>query len=305
MATQGAARQFSHSMAPPPERKPAVTATANNPNQAQQVFITKEHFQDFLQRHPEVVKMLMEEMNQASTGGESVPRSQPANANLSMQRPTPLGPQAAPVQFNHAAQVQRGYPTSATRSLLATPKNPLPSSPFGVGEMQQAARTSLENLEKNIVLVAEPQHSNQVKAGKVKIAAREYITQYSKSSGKPVAAAQFANKPVRQSLKTMQELTQAIKMSATLPMHEILNSQAPTVRPASSLQAKSIVAKPPVNQELVEEIMPYAKKYAEQLGYSPNDSSTDKILKDTVTFYSRNKGLADKLKTLVDSLGNL
>ena len=278
--------------------------------QPQRMVINRRDLENFLQRHPEVLQAMTSEMQQASTAAQNVPRSTPANgsAPATINQPT-QSPKSQVQTFSSVNPAQRKVALSRQtlqnniQRLVTIPDKTPPSSPFGVGEMMQASRVDITSLDTHAEL-----YQTDFKVLPVQRALKGYAqvsnTYSHQSSIEPVRLAKDAerknNPTVQRRIQSVNQLKSALSTALT----EIQNDPAYATQSAEAMAARRARREdsPEVIEQRKSDILPFAEQYARSLGYSPEKGDSEKILQETVNFYSRSNVLANTLKSLVNSL---
>ena len=334
--SQQSGPQSRQQQAAPVRPQPGVVVDVNNQaatDAPKKVLIDKGQLEQFLKRHPEVLQAMAQEMQQAATAGTVVPQSIPITqmgqqisqqvADSSQRATAPQPQQSAPAV--QAAPAQQG----AMRRLVTMPTSSPPSSPYGLGEMNLASRVDITSLDTHAELYQTDFSIQPVKKS---------LKGYQQASGAyahqagidPIRyqedEARKNNPDVQRRMESAQNIKAALQSALTgpdIPQDVSANQQtmpvqkprkvslAPsTVQNASQQvpkqqKASSLTQPAPSGDPLEQrkaEILPYAMQYARSMGYAPEKGETEKILQDTVNFYSKSDKLANTLKNLVKVL---
>lgn len=281
--------------------------------------ITAEQLKALLRENPDLIQSLAQEMNQAATAMHAVPQSSPAHAAQATPIAKMNDTSAEPTSKKFGLQ-------NAMQSLVTLPNQTPPSSPFGVGEMIQAAKAEITSLDTHADLYKTDFSIARVTSPRTGVKAASSLYQ-EQSEVEPVVLEKDLqrknNSATQERIAAMHTMRLAIN-EALAPLSKPMRQGAPSSpapatpsKQTASLQNDTIQPKPaPANdkgaenkpttlEERKEDILPYAEKYARKLGYSPEKGETEKILVDTVNFYSKNDALSRTLKTLVAKLPDL
>ena len=269
---------------------------------------------------------MAQEMQQAATAGEIVPQTIPVNQPG--QQISNYSQGAAAPQANAAIQVAQPPPVqqSSMQRLVTMPASTPPSSPYGIGEMNQASRVDITSLDTQAELYqtdftiqpvakslrgykkASGAYAHQASIEPIRYAEDEERKNNPESQRRLESAAE-----IKSALKDALSSAQAIEAA---PVTETARSgiaplttrivEAPQTTPAPRQQNASALTQPAPEVDEIEarkaEILPFAVQYARSLGYSPEQGESEKILQDTVNFYSKSDKLANTLKNLVNVL---
>lgn len=307
-------------------------AAPAQPVEPRRVLIDKAQLEQFLQRHPEVLQAMAQEMQQAATAGQTVPRAIPASQQSLQINQAPVDkPEQTiapkPIALK-PAQPQQVALQSKIQRLVTIPNKTPPSSPYGIGEMNQASRVDITSLDTQAELYKTDFTIKPVSRAiqGYQQASNAYAHQASIDPIRLEKDAERKNNPEvlrrLQSAKNIQAaLATALTAAHVVEGKDLSQLNVPDIktfdptkqrstqeaqpRQATLSSARALTQPAPKDKALDQrksDILPFAEQYARSLGYDPEKGETEKILQDTVNFYGKSDTLANTLKTLVNNL---
>lgn len=311
------------------QNQSAVPAQAVEPRR---VLIDKAQLEQFLQRHPEVLQAMAQEMQQAATAGQTVPRAIPASQQSLQINQAPVdkpeqSTAPAPIAIQ-PVQAQQAALQSKIQRLVTIPNKTPPSSPYGIGEMNQASRVDITSLDTQAELyktdftikpvsraIQGYQQASNAYAHQASIDPIRLEKDTVRKNNPEVLRRLQSAKNIKAALATALTAAHVVE-GKDLSQLNVPNIKAfdPTKqrstqdaqpRRATLSSARALTQPAPQDRALVQrksDILPFAEQYARTLGYDPEKGETEKILQDTVNFYGKSDTLANTLKTLVNNL---
>lgn len=187
-------------------------------------------------------------------------------------------------------------------STVKTSASIAPISPYGVGEMIRAAKIEVSALDDYLhkAEVHGPLKNQPEKpCGARALAARRYQSNSIDPSNKKISITSPRLEEAEQTLQNIIAINDKIQ--------EALNTSTEKLTSYKTVAERQAQREPPeisCNQMLQRRktLKPFAEKYIQQLGYKADSEEAQKILQETVDFYSTSSALADTLRNLVASL---